>query len=773
MQSMQWASLRFNQIFIMDVSMKKLSHFLLLLIITICFSGCVKDTADESITTKSFKEDNAYLAESLLVPHKLIYGDVVYKDILYYIASDNSMDGSFILVRVALDDSDVPTLTQLDIPIEVSTKELSEPNMMLAIDLEGNIDILVYQYDTRASFADLASVYWYKFNENGQLLRTLDLSDKIADGFYGISDFLVDEGGTAFIAKDNNIHVITSDGESAFTLSYDGYAASLFLSGQKVGILYGGKTGNVYYTTTIDLASKSFAGFDELDIKDIMHRSVRYDEEADILSFAAYEAVFDYDLTHHTMSRRFSFADVGIITDGYIRAFPLDSDRVLLFDRQPFDQNPYTLIRPMTRDEISAAEASKPDEVTIITVGWIGSRYEGNLIKTIAAYNIANPDKQIELIDYTDGAVQGLMSPTEFNTLFDMATLKLELDIIRNQGPDIVISGNALSWNRYFRLGIFEDLYPYLADDDTFNWADYYEHHIKAYEVEHKLYGISVAESYPDTLIVRQADIGNRTEWNLDEFIAFVDSFDSVQTILSDPTKMAVLDLCLYANGDILVDWNNQNVNFNRDFVTKVLEFANRFIDDDKYHDSIPLDLWAGSGDIKVYRAYDGTGFPGSYHVYSSIMGEPISFIGYPSENGSGIIIRSDFLLSLTAGSQNKEVAWHFISYYIAESLMSKAGYRKRADEAMESEGIWYLDRRFTEPFYWTPFNDNNDIIDVTKTAYFDLLARDVKIRIYDQQLETIIKEEAGIYFGGHKSLDEVVDVIENRITLYVSEMSH
>jgi hypothetical protein len=43
-------------------------------------------------------------------------------------------------------------------------------------------------------------------------------------------------------------------------------------------------------------------------------------------------------------------------------------------------------------------------------------------------------------------------------------------------------------------------------------------------------------------------------------------------------------------------------------------------------------------------------------------------------------------------------------------------------------------------------------------------------IRIYDQQSDQIIKEEAGAYFAGQKPVGEVVDIIENRVGIYVKE---
>jgi hypothetical protein len=46
-------------------------------------------------------------------------------------------------------------------------------------------------------------------------------------------------------------------------------------------------------------------------------------------------------------------------------------------------------------------------------------------------------------------------------------------------------------------------------------------------------------------------------------------------------------------------------------------------------------------------------------------------------------------------------------------------------------------------------------------------------IRAHDRQIEQIIKEEAGAYFAGQKTVGEVVGIIENRVGVYVREMKN
>jgi hypothetical protein len=45
-----------------------------------------------------------------------------------------------------------------------------------------------------------------------------------------------------------------------------------------------------------------------------------------------------------------------------------------------------------------------------------------------------------------------------------------------------------------------------------------------------------------------------------------------------------------------------------------------------------------------------------------------------------------------------------------------------------------------------------------------------VPIISYNDDLYTIIREEAAYYFNGTKTLDQVADIIQNRAQVYVSE---
>ncbi|MDR2547544.1 MAG: extracellular solute-binding protein [Lachnospiraceae bacterium] len=750
--------------------MKKLSQLLIFLLLSLLLFACIQNNTDDTNPATSLT-DTAYISEPISIPHSTFLCATVYQDTLYYIINDDdstlAADTALTLVWLPLAEASIvgdtpPILTPLRVDFPAATPDLTAPYMMLAIDSRGGIHLLLYQYDAGGA-VEVGSAYWYQYDESGLLLKGLDISKAVAGGHNSaVSDFAIGEAGNPFVVKDGKFIVISHDGEAAFEVVFDGRNASLFDNDGETGILYYG-AGNAYYLATVDTAAGSLIRQTKLEIDNIISQSVAKTKE-NTLFLATAEAVLDYDLVRHVVTERFTLADAGIaVVSNFTRLFPLSDGRVLFADRYDFDQKPFRMIRPLTEAELEVAKANEQQEKSVITVGLLGPLFD-NLPQLVFAYNQANLDKQVELIEYFDNK-----SPysgdweREFYSRYDAAIFNLELDIIRGQGPDIVISRQALSWQRYAQTGIFEDLYPYLDTDSVFDWSEYYENHIRAYEIEGKLYGFPVGSSIQG-LVVTEADIGDRTSWNMDEFIAFVDSFGSNATVFAHPTKTAVLNLCLYANGDILIDWSSKGVGFNRDFVIKILEFANRFIDDERHDNNSPLDLRARNGEVKVY-APGGIGELWTIHTlpsFQAVFGEPVSYIGFPAEKGNGVITHSDRLVSLTAGSSSKEAAWHFISYYLTENHMSKDSYMELLNNQKETTFRYNRDDISTIYEY--------RIDDEAITSFFELFMGEVQIRIYDQTIENIIKEEATSYFSGGKSLEEAVAIIENRVSVFVNE---
>ena len=265
----------------------------------------------------------------------------------------------------------------------------------------------------------------------------------------------------------------------------------------------------------------------------------------------------------------------------------------------------------------------------------------------------------------------------------------------------------------------------------------------------------------------KASHLEGRTSWNLAEFIEFCEQFpDSM--IFHHPTKTAVLDVLLKANGGNMVNWSNGD--FDREMLFTMLEFAGRFVDTERHSDERMVMERIEAGDIHLMTGYAS---PGQQYEMA-IFGEPIRQIGFPDETGNGLLIVADSA-AISSSCQHTDTAWQFIKlllsdevqnnpylhgYQIKRSSMERqieASQKARGEAGATGDGI-----NVQYELHGTSDEEVRIFREILNTAS--------RIRMFDYQIDMIIKEEAGAYFSGSKPLDVVADIIENRVQVYVKE---
>jgi ABC-type glycerol-3-phosphate transport system substrate-binding protein len=169
-----------------------------------------------------------------------------------------------------------------------------------------------------------------------------------------------------------------------------------------------------------------------------------------------------------------------------------------------------------------------------------------------------------------------------------------------------------------------------------------------------------------------------------------------------------------------------------------------------------------------------------------AVFREPVSFPGHPAESGNGNLIFSDIAIAINNACDDKETAWQFIASLLSDRFQSDWNYlyfpirKSMLKQKIEQE---------MAILYETDENGNKqevkkgtlqlgtDRIDYFAAREGDAAAILGIIESADtvfnrnMQVHAIIIEEAQAYFSGQKSVLEVVDVIENRIMMHLSEM--
>lgn len=398
----------------------------------------------------------------------------------------------------------------------------------------------------------------------------------------------------------------------------------------------------------------------------------------------------------------------------------------------------------------------------------------------VSRFNRTHPNVKIEIRDYFDE--EG--SSGKSRLLTEMASGKI---------PDIIDLGEGsygLSYPQLVRKGYLEDLWPYINGDPDLNEGQLWDAPLKAAEVDGELYALFSAVTI-STLIGDEQIVGMRHSWNLMELQNALAAMPEDSTALEYYYTKSDMFPCIFGMGlDHYVNWETGETSFDNEAFRAGLEFINSFPDTFS-----ALDFESGrerAEEEAADRVRNGQQMLSKQEiewlpqvqaldkVYAH--GGQVSFVGYPMEDGSA---GSTFLicgrkLAMTSTCQDKAAAWEFLRQLLLPQIHNDnavIGYYgfpvNRAD--FDRVKDVYTNLPSHVKIYYTYFNDTVEV-KVTKVKpaeierFEDFISYIDKVDLYDTTLYDIVWEAAGPYFAGDKTIDETVDLIEQRVKLYVNE---
>ncbi len=164
--------------------------------------------------------------------------------------------------------------------------------------------------------------------------------------------------------------------------------------------------------------------------------------------------------------------------------------------------------------------------------------------------------------------------------------------------------------------------------------------------------------------------------------------------------------------------------------------------------------------------------------VLEEIFGGEVTFKGFPTPEGtSGATASWSSAYAITAGSEHKDVAWEFLETFFTESKKHSGwfpGLKKNIEDGLlqamkiNHDGVEYGDyigEIDGEPYtYRAATQEEVDRI-LALVDDMESLADQC-----DREIENMIVEEAEAYFMGQKPVEDVMEIIQGRVQMYVSE---
>ena len=440
------------------------------------------------------------------------------------------------------------------------------------------------------------------------------------------------------------------------------------------------------------------------------------------------------------------------------------------------------------------------DQITpkyIITVASAGYAY--NLQQQIVDFNLASEEYRIKYVDYS-----------QYNTDedYNAGQTRLGDDILAGNVPDVLIADQQFSVSKYVSKGLFADLYTFIDKDESMKREEFLENILAGCEIDGKLYEIPT-NFYIQGLIGPKETIDTFRDLTIREFVDKLSTLPEGVTFFRDGdiTRETLLQLLFLTNYQNFIDRKTGKCSINNDECRALLEFAKMMpekslwdrdgfdsstFDWDAYNnlfrDGKALAQQVSIGDFSGIRDY----------AYSYGKDTELDFIGFPAPDRAGMSFTTANLKFLvSAKGAFPDASWEFVKIFLSDDYQTNQFWgfpvkkaaldaKKQAmlDQIKENEknrdedgdttgdGIIIGGARATviDDVYYDDVYYRREVTAADVETVYGYACTAKKQFVYDTSLFDIINEEASAYFAGTKTLDEILPLMESRITIFLSE---
>ncbi|MDE6434983.1 MAG: extracellular solute-binding protein [Lachnospiraceae bacterium] len=488
-----------------------------------------------------------------------------------------------------------------------------------------------------------------------------------------------------------------------------------------------------YYKSPVETVNMIFSGIGDYD-----------------LYYSDGYGMFGYDMENETGKKLFDYALSGSTSD----VIPLQNGN---FFGETNTEGDTGTLAVYQKKEVDANTQKK-----MLTFATLGNNSE--ITDIIYQFNKEQSDIEIVIKDYADSVE------------------RMNADMIAGNVPDIYDLQD-LSVMQYVKNGYLEELTPYYEADASLGVEDLLPSVVEAMETAGGLY--YVADGFDVlSLAAKTSDVGTDSGWSYAEMENVLREKDSNAKFFYIDEKVLLLQMILGCETSDFVDMKTGTCSFDSEDFKILLETCNtRGVDEEEFHWTKGEAELLRSGDVLFrYATSDIDDFKETFAAFS----EEVNFIGYPCSDRKGNYVNFTSRLGISAKSEYKEEAWEFLRYIMSKeyqgSVMSMMHLPTRkdcfdlwmeaqmAEEDYTNEMGWKIfANRYTADIDGVPY----EVAPLTKEQaeqYVDMVNRAVKPAEWDSHIMEIVMEEAAAYFAGDKSVDDVVDVIQKRVRIYVSE---
>ncbi len=694
-----------------------------------------------------------------------------------------------------------PSTTELEMPELIMSENAEDPafdaynasqyfsNYLLAAN--GNIYAIKNHYDNWSAEENWKSETHYYicvWDSNGKLMQDVLMEgvESTDENWCYVDNLFESENGISALVKgeENYIYRVDADGNKMDSKKLPNDVDEALSNSESTITLQNGNLFLIYHDQ--ENYEKTF--YSELDLK-AMSLSAKKDFPSQIMNlwnysimtsglnndliFTSSNGLYRYKIGDSAPVKMMDYVNSDFFVSDFMNLSPISEDSFFGIYRENWNDDGlragmFTYVKP---EEIQ-------DKVVLVLAGeWIGY----DVKKRVVDFNKSSQTTKIVIKDYS-----------EYNTYEDYTAgvTKLNNDIITGSMPDILCVNeyDGLQVENYIAKGLIADIGKMIKEDPELSQVEYMQNVFDAYSVDGVLYYVVPSfEVY--TMTAKTKLVGDRSSWTMKDMQEVVAKMGPDATAFgTEITRSSFLNTVLRFCGSQFVDFATGECKFNSQDFIDMLEYTKQFPAEINYDDDYWMNYdWAA--EQAKYREEKTLLYPSNFYnfqyfaeIFNGYFGEPISFVGFPTESGKGSYLMSSGTYVMSSKSANKKEAWEFLRYYLTDEYQKEVSYfpvRKdlfleKSKEALsrpfwkdEDGNIEYYDNTFylngeeivLEPLNQQQLDQAVNFISSVDNKYYS-----------NEEIQKIIEEEAEAFFQNQKSASDVAAIIQSRVQLYVDE---
>lgn len=480
--------------------------------------------------------------------------------------------------------------------------------------------------------------------------------------------------------------------------------------------------------------------------------------------------LYRYDLGSGESSKVLTWLDCGMNGSEVSRVYPLSNGN---FVTVSYENGMDTVLRMLVKGEAAEGQPEKEE----IVVGYLLE--DAEMKNIVIAFNQTSEKYHVTLKCYTQDSdwSKGYLS-------YEDAAPRIQAMILTDECPDILNLMN-LNEEDLARQKAVEDLYPYLDGSDSLSREDFLDGILEKFEVDGKIYSIP---KYFNLIayVGKSSIIGEKMGWTVEDVMACLK--ENPQAKLFDGAgQTSVLYYCLAMDTGRFLDWEKGECHLDTEDFRSLLEFTKGLTN---YEMKTTLESSDILEQLEQFQngetILNGTFLSQIYDIQKDAgqFNDKVTYVGYPTADATPTcLLNSSYRYGIMSRSKHKEGAWEFLQYYLLTQTKGGGGdgiswsngfpslkddFESKVDDAAKQTKDSFQESKVSYAGVWeyTYHIPTQEDVDTVKT----LVSCAQLYSTQNDQVIEIILEEAAPYFQGQKSLDEVIDVMQNRVGIYMSE---